>query len=131
MKAEMLVQLKMALQGLAAPAERQVSICPKGVVKADELALDHDNWCQAVLSNDKGEPTPSQRTLLEALNFRLARMSGEANAALWTEAALKEREEWESVRKDARRTLQEFGWLADRPPPTPDSFVGKRGPLDI
>jgi hypothetical protein len=40
-------------------------------------------------------------------------MSGEDNADLWTEDAIRFRAEWDEVREKARRILDVFGWSSD------------------
>jgi len=74
MNPEILNRLKLSLQGLAAPAERQLLIFPEGVCKVDELALDFGQWCDGALLQS-AELTSSQRSLLGELSARLGRMS--------------------------------------------------------
>ena len=130
MEPEILNRLKLSIQALGASADSQLLIYPVGACKVDELALDFDHWCDSVLSQHGAELTPLQRSLLEALNARLDRMSGPGNAALWTESALRERQEWEGVRRDSRRILEAFGWPQENPPPTDDFLMNEGGPLN-
>ncbi len=67
MLAGMMRRLKHSLQALAMPAEVQLSLYPDFVCKADELALDFDQWKDCVNSNGVGVLTDLQRRALTAL----------------------------------------------------------------
>lgn len=116
-------RLMQSIQGLAASAEQQLAIYPDFVCRVDELALDYDNWFVAVLSNDGQSLSEAQEQCLRELDGMLSSMSGGPHAALWTEKALRERREWEDLRRAARRSLAAFGWKANPPPPSEDFFV--------
>ena len=96
--------LSEAIRCLALPAEEQLTFlsrlgCP-GVI--DELALQfHD---QAVIADqllEAGEITPGQLAVVKDVDEMLTGMSGQRNAALWTEDALKRSALWEDVRRRA------------------------------
>lgn len=104
-----LKQLRIALQQAALPAERQIARL-RGFDVAFEVADDFDNWCRWALASADLKLTEEQRSRLSALNRRLEQMSGEHNAELWTEDALRSRPEWEEVRREAREILELFQW---------------------
>jgi hypothetical protein len=109
-----MIQLEQAVRVAALPAYRQIESFPQGVVVADEIALDFDNWCKWVLGGKDAPPlTNEQRSSLISLDSRLSKMSGEHNADLWTEDALRCRPEWDDVRDEARKILDSFGWPID------------------
>ena len=110
-----MMQLEKAVRIAALPAYRQIEGFPKGVVVADEIALDFDNWCGWALEGQGAPPlTVEQRSALTSLNARLNRMSAEHDADLWTEDSLRCRPEWDEVRDEARRILDNFGWSIDQ-----------------
>lgn len=113
----MIERLVDTLRALAAPAEEQLARFPDFVVKADELALDFDDALRLVMDCPQIRLEPEQEHALERLDDTLERMSGEANAPLWTEGALRERDEWARVRRLARAALAALGHPADLPPP--------------
>ena len=107
-------QLKYVVRMASFPAYIQIESFPSQVVVADEIAIDFDNWCRWALQGADAPPlTEEQRSSLIALNSRLDRMSGEHNAELWTDEALRYNSEWDDVRNDARRILDAFGWSID------------------
>jgi hypothetical protein len=114
----MIERLVDTLRALAAPAEEQLARYPDFVVKADELALDFDDALRLVMDCPQIRLEAEQEHALERLDDTLERMSGEANASLWTARALREREEWAHVRRLARAALAALDHPAD--PPRPD-----------
>jgi len=104
-----LIQLSKALQQAALPAERQIARL-EGFDASFEVADDFGHWCGWVLDSKDVELTDEQRSRLAALDARLGEMSGEHNAKLWTDDALRSRPEWEEVRRDAREILGLFEW---------------------
>lgn len=112
-----MIQLEQVVRVAALPAFRQLESFPDGVVVADEIALDFDNWCKWALDGfDAPSLTDEQRSSLAALDSRFDRMSGEHNPDLWTDDALQCRPEWDEVRDDASRVLDAFGWSIDGNP---------------
>jgi hypothetical protein len=109
-----MIQLEKVVRIAALPGDQQIAILPKGVVVADEIALDFDNWCRWALNGSEAPTlTDEQRSCLASLDQRLEEMSGEHNAELWTEDALRIRPEWDEVRREARKILELFGWSID------------------
>ncbi|MGD9723761.1 MAG: hypothetical protein AB7U76_21200 [Pirellulales bacterium] len=108
-----LKQLELAVRIAALPAAEQIARL-KGWAVADEIALDFDNWCRWALEG-AGAPelTNEQRASLIALDHRFDQMSGEHNAELWTDHALRSRPEWAEVRRDAQTILRQMGWTDD------------------
>ena len=103
-------ELRNALKALAAPGPQALALVPDGTVKADELALDYDNFVHAYLGNFRDEISQSQREALLAIDAMLRGMSGRENAGLWTEDAVISHPKWESVRILARDALTALGW---------------------
>ena len=109
--------LREAVQALAAPGHVAQALVPDGTVKADELALDFDNFGGAALTSLESELTQAQRESLVAVDRLLDGMSGERHAELWTEEAVGTHPKWQEVREAAKRALAAFGW--DEGPPNP------------
>ena len=103
-------QLEQSVRVAALPAYRQIESFPIGVDVPFEIADDFGNWCQWVLNAADVRLTNQQRSCLISLDTRLNRMSGEDNADLWTEDALRSRPEWEEVRSEALDLLDLFEW---------------------
>ena len=103
-------ELKQCLRALATPGPIALSTEPDGAVKADELALDYDNFVTAALGNIPQEFTEQQREALSQVNDALAVMSGMVNAHLWTEDAVINHPAWEKVRILSRNALEIIGW---------------------
>jgi hypothetical protein len=104
-----LIQLRKSLQQAALPADRQIARL-QGFDVAFEVADDFDNWCRWALNSADTQLTDEQRSLLIELNNRLNQMSGEHNSDLWTDDALRSRNEWDEVRREARCILDSFSW---------------------
>ena len=104
-----LIQLRKALQQAALPAERQIARL-EGFDASFEVADDFGHWCGWVLESKDVKLTDEQRSRLTALDARLDEMSGEHNAELWTDDALRSRPEWEEGRRDARTILELLQW---------------------
>ena len=87
---------------LSLPAHEQLAVlselgCP-GVI--DELALQfHD---QAVIADqllEQGEIEPKQLSIVKEIDTKLTNMSGQHNATVWTEDALKHSPFWLEIRQ--------------------------------
>lgn len=102
--------LREALQALAAPGNEALALVPDGTVKADELALEFDNFSRAALESHESELTQAQRATLVAVDRLLGAMSGARHADLWTEEAVRRHPKWLEVREAAKRALAAFGW---------------------
>jgi hypothetical protein len=101
--------LRQILQLLAAPADVALAYYPAVTVKADELALDFDNFGRAALENSDVRLTETQR---ESLNSVYESFDTIRERDLWTEEAVRTRPEWQTIREAAGRALAEFGWPA-------------------
>jgi hypothetical protein len=101
--------LREQLELLAAPADQALARLPDACVKADELALDVDNFYQAYIGNFGDELSPDARAALRAVDESLDCMSGPANAELWMDEAVATHPAWSEVRLQAARALELFG----------------------
>ncbi|HEY9401658.1 MAG TPA: hypothetical protein VIQ24_03110 [Pyrinomonadaceae bacterium] len=119
----LLVRLKHSLQALAMPADTQLELSHDFVCKVEELALDFDHWSRCVLSNNRGELSEEQKSLLRKLDGTFDQLSGGQSQNLWTEDALRNSPEWQTVRDIARAALTSFGWAAERPPSYQHEYV--------
>jgi hypothetical protein len=112
-----LALLRAGLQQAALPAERQIARL-KGFDVPFEVA---DDVCQQtlwLLQSTDVKMTDQQRSSLIALDNFIESMSGQHNARLWTDDALRSRPEWEEVRQRARNILGLFQWpLEDKDDP--------------
>ena len=115
--AGVLANLRYSLQLLAAPAADQVAhfLPPDFAFKADEMALDFDNWAKSI--STYWTLTEEQTTRLTELDAYLDSVSGHQNAAFWTDAALVSDPRWEHVRALAQAALTSFHWPKEVPPP--------------
>lgn len=102
--------VRKAVEALAAPGETALATMPEGSVKADELALDFDNFGRAALESLGSEMTEVQRESLRNIDRLLSAMIGGHQADLWTEEAVRTHPKWQDVRDAAGRALTDFGW---------------------
>jgi hypothetical protein len=116
-------RLKHSIQLLGCPAEMQLKLLPVFVCKADELALDFDNWKTVALKNFGPQLTEYQLHCLSALDERLTELS-RSNPEIWTENAMRESVEWQRIREVALVALEAFGWHLETPPTHADEYVG-------
>lgn len=98
------------LRALAAPGRVALEHEPEGMCRPDELALDFDNYYSAFVGNFGEALTAAQRDHLARLDALLSAMSGQSNAALWTELAVGSHARWEEVRLAAKQALDVLGW---------------------
>jgi hypothetical protein len=117
-------RLKHSIQLLACSSEIQLKMLPQFVCKADELALDFDNWREVAL-NFRSELTTHQLSCLDAIDSSLSKLT-RTGPESWTEDAVRESGEWKAVRTLAAAALESFGWPLETPPSHADEFV--RGP---
>ena len=110
-------RLMHALQALAQPAAVQVTLYPDFVAKADELALDFNNFHEACLP----EMTEEQAAASSRIDERLTDISGPEGP--WGEEDLRSDSQWEEIRVMARHALEVFGWPDEPPPQSPDVYV--------
>jgi hypothetical protein len=104
--------LRQSLEALAAPGKVALARVPAGTVKADELAIDYDNFFRAFVGNFGAELSTSQREALSHVEQLLDAMSGQKNSELWTDEAVCSHAAWAEVRAAALSALQELGWGA-------------------
>lgn len=78
--------------------------------QADAIALEFDHWCLAILSTFRGELTVRQRALLNALDAYFDELTQQGDEDLWSEAAIRDSQEWSDIRGLARQALESFGW---------------------
>ena len=102
--------LRTALQSLAMPGDQALRTQPDHVAKADELALDFENFHRAFVGSFGSEMLPAQVAALRKIDVLLDEMSGEHLASLWTDEAVKSDERWSAVRNAARDALKEMQW---------------------
>jgi hypothetical protein len=105
------------LKALAQPADVQLTLYPDFVVKADELALDFNNFYEACLP----EMSDEQAAASSHIERRLIELSGPAGP--WSEDDLRHAREWADIRDLAKQALEVFGWPDEPPPPSPDVVV--------
>ncbi len=117
LQAGVLANLRCTLQLLAAAAPDQLAhfLPPDFAFKADEMALDFDNWVTSV--HTYWTLTEEQAARLTELDAYLDNLSGEQNAAFWTDAALVSDPRWERIRALAQAALESFQWPRAVPPP--------------
>lgn len=105
----MIQRLIDSLQALAAPAEVQCARFAGVAVKADELVLDFDDAFLLIRDCPQMILTHRQHDALVDLDLTLTAMSRSASPGVWTEDALRERPDWEIVRRQAAAVLETFG----------------------
>src|ERR1700677_136029 len=116
-------RLKHSIQLLACPPEVQLNLLPSFVCKADELALDFDNWREVALSNFRSELTDDQLSCLDAIDRSLSDLT-RMEPKHWTEYAVRKSEEWKRLRTFSAAALESFGWAREVPPSHAGEYVG-------
>jgi hypothetical protein len=116
-EAGVLANLRYSLQLLAAAAPDQLAhfLPPDFACKADEMALDFDQWVKSV--STYWTLTEDQTTRLTELDAYLDRLSSPQNAAFWTDEVLVSDPRWGQVRVLAQAALTSFHWPKEVPPP--------------
>jgi len=115
-------RLKHSIQLLASPAEVQLVLLPDFACKADELALDFDQWRDVAVSNFRPEMMPEELSSLEALDHSLSQLT-DRGPQYWTDDKLRTSEQWRNVRNLASAALCSFKWHRETPPSYADEFV--------
>lgn len=103
--------MKEALETLALPPNEQAAYLLKGGYGdcTDELALEFDDAYQIIKGYFGKQRLPSEaENLLESIHSQLNSISGPQHSEFWTTVALKERQEWASIRELALRARQTF-----------------------
>jgi hypothetical protein len=102
--------LRGSLEALALPGDMALTRAPTGSARAEELALDYDNFLTAYRQRFATELTLQQLQALTQVNKLLSAMSGHANAELWTDEAVVVHERWKAVREAAGKAMSAMGW---------------------
>jgi hypothetical protein len=110
-----------SLRALALPPKDQVARFPNFVVTADELALEFDNWYRAARALN--QLTAEHVQLLNAIDAKLASMSGQANERLWSEEALFSESCWADLRILATQALRAMGYEPGPAGPPPSVYI--------
>ncbi len=103
-------RLAAAVRHLALPADEALAQKPLSNDPPDEWALEFDDLYTAYVDRLLAIPPEGRLEALQALDATLTRMSGSANAELWTPAAVRRDPRWEEVRALARNVLERFDW---------------------
>jgi hypothetical protein len=111
-----ILRFEWSVRALAQPAEVQLKLYPSFVCHADELALEFDECRQLAQPMLAGRLDQRQGQLIETLDSYLQSISGQVNAELWTEEAMRTSAEWERVRGLANEILAAMGWSTSPPP---------------
>ena len=121
-------RLRWALQALAAPAADQLRHTPAFAGQVEALAVDFDTWFGAVRSGAALSLSSGQLIALEAIDRRLARMSGREHVDLWGAPALHTSPDWAEVRQLAAAALEALGWPVEVPPPNAAVYLPGEAP---
>jgi hypothetical protein len=108
-------RLRHSLQLLASPAVTQLKLLPPYVCKADELALEFDNWQEISLHNYRKEFSVDQISAMSALDAKLDWLSN-AGKEYWSDEAVRTSPEWQNIRYLGTCVLDAFGWPVETPP---------------
>ncbi|MEQ9617426.1 MAG: hypothetical protein RLN60_05265 [Phycisphaerales bacterium] len=102
-------QIEFALRVCASPADAQIGYhADRHGIAIDEIALEFEDAVRAVPAlTVAGMISPEDRERIEHLDAYLAVMSDDES--LWTEEALRGREEWARVRELASGALEHMG----------------------
>lgn len=114
----MVERLVHALQTLAAPAEDQLTRVPDFVRKANNLALDFADALRLVSDCPQILLEAEQQYALDRLDGYLEARSTPAHMGFWTEAAIRESAEWDTVRRLARDALASLRAPQELSPPS-------------
>lgn len=115
-------KLERAVLALASPAHVQLSLFPDFTCKADELALDFEE-ALSQFAGHESEYTDDQWAAINYLDQLILSMSGQQNAAFWTEEAVLMHPTWEQIRTRAKATAKAMGWELRLPPPSGAIYI--------
>jgi hypothetical protein len=101
--------LRKSLAALALPGLNALDLQPRGSARADELALDFDNFYKAYRANFAGELSDAQLEALAEVDRLLSNMS-RADSNLWEDQAVINHPLWAEVRNAAYAAMESFGW---------------------
>ena len=102
--------LRSLLQALASAGEVALAREPEGSCRADELALDYDNFVHAFVGNFGAELSAQQRSSLLRVDQLFGAMSGADQPELWTDDAVRRHPRWDEVRAAAQQALEALSW---------------------
>lgn len=103
----LLAELRKALSNLAASPDEQIAYVESTGFSYDELGLEFDDAVGVAIGYEL--VTESGVAALRAIETALSGISGQQNAALWTDTGLRIRPEWSEMRRLARDALFELG----------------------
>ena len=106
-------ELHFALNALSLDAQEALATQSEDSSRPNELALGFGDALLAALEYSQNF-TAAQLAALNAVAESLKTMSSDADARLWTEAAVHIHPAWTRVRSLARDALRELGWDIDR-----------------
>jgi hypothetical protein len=109
-RAWVLGELRKSLQALSRDGRAALESAPLGSCKADELALDYENFVSVALGSFADEFTPEQVSALRHVDDLLSAMSGTDHEDLWTDEAVCSHPRWHEIRSEARRAMTGLGW---------------------
>ena len=105
----LLESLRKSLEALALPGNLALQRAPDGTARADELALDFDNFYTAFRGNFGLELSQEQLEALAEVDRLLSDIGRSKNAALWQDEAVIGDPRWEQIRNAARVALEKLG----------------------
>ena len=105
----MIERLIQSLQALASPADVQLAHRPDFAAKAHELVADFEDALRLVSDCPQIRLEDHQREQLEQLSDYLEARGGTANRAFWSEASIRNSDEWATVRDLAGAALRGLG----------------------
>lgn len=123
-KFEIFERLKNSVQLLAALPDEQLNALPDYVCKADELALDFDQWREMTIHNYGNDLTSVQRSSLVALDDKLNQLTAQGKE-YWTDQAVRTSLEWQQVRELANHVLRAFSWPEETPRSYASEYISK------
>ena len=103
-------QLRNCLENLASPGFIALSQVPEDSHKADEMALEFDNFYQAYIQNFGHELSEQQRSELALVDDLLSTMSESPDSQLWTDESVRSDPAWQRVRSASASALNTLGW---------------------
>jgi hypothetical protein len=110
---------------LSSDPDEQLAAFPSSVARPDEIALAFDDALLFIPElRAAGQLTDAEVARFEEIERHLDGMSGVGNDELWTEAAVRERPEWEVIRSRARDILAVLGVPRHKPDLSWMTFLG-------
>lgn len=101
---------------VASPPEVQLAALPEWTCRGDEIALlFHEEMLTVRLLVESGAVSSQGLAVLKEIDRRFDEMSGELNAELWTDSAVRTRPEWQGTRVLAQEALSMMGETLQAP----------------